>query len=224
MKLLFESWRKFIKEEEASEEEYKKWQDYDVPIGQWHDVPLEDIKKAAQVKGGEITIASELYDLIEKAYAEIGGHFDFAKPSDLPDDYTDWSAIELDGDPQPDALRVAKGKGTGLKMAAAGHDGTKQAIDAYLAKTADLLKGDGYYGEMSKGIAHVMIKYHNVPFVDNHEDVERVLGKTVEWVGAHPEGKYPNYTGWYIRMIGGEHRDMKIMLGRPIGIQGIVDP
>ena len=67
MKLLFESWRKFIKEEEESAEEYKKWQDYDAPMGQWYDIPLEDIKKAAQVKGGEITIASELYDLIEKA-------------------------------------------------------------------------------------------------------------------------------------------------------------
>ena len=226
MQTLFENWRKFIKEqEEEPEKEYKKWQDYNASTGQWLDIPLEDIKKAAQAQGGEITIASELYDLIEKAYAEIGGHFDFTKPSDLPDDYTDWSAVELDGDAEPDALRVAKkGQGTGLKMAAAGHDGTRKAIDAYLARTADLLKSTGYYGEMSKGLAHVMIKYHNVPFVNNKEDVERVLGKTVEWVGAHPEGKYPNYTGWYVRMIGGKHRDMKILLGRPIGVQGVVDP
>ena len=69
-----------------------------------------------------------------------------------------------------------------------------------------------------------MIKYHNVPFVNNQEDVEKVLGKTVEWTGPHPEGKYPGYDGWYIRKIGGEHADMKILVGRPIGIQGVMQP
>ena len=220
MQNLFDNWRKFISEDRGPEEasELTRWEDYDAPKNKWYDVPVEDIELAAQAKGGEVTIASELYDLIDAAYAKIGGHFDFQKPSDLPDDYTDWSAIELDGDPQPDALRVAKKKGHGLKMAAAGHDGSKEAIDAYLLKTAQLLNGTGYYGEMSKGIAHIMIKYHDVPFVNNKEDVEKVLGKSVEWVGEHPSGRYPNHPGWYVRNIGGKHRDMKILLGRPSGV------
>jgi hypothetical protein len=109
-------------------------------------------------------------------------------------------------------------------MTVSGHDGTRSAIDAYVAKTAELLKTNGFYGEMSKGIAHVMITRHGVPFVSSHEDVERVLGKTIQWVGVHPEGKYPGYDGWYIRKISGIHEDMKIMLGRPIGIAGVVQP
>ncbi len=213
MKLLFENWRHFLNE--------KKWEDYGVPKSQWHDIPLEDIKKAAEEQDGEVNIASELHDLINVAYQKIGGHFDFQRPQDLPADYTDWIAVDLDDDPQPDAMRVSKEKGSGQKMSAGGHDGTRSGIDAYIAKTAELLKTDGFYGEMSKGVAHVMITRHGVPFVGSHEDVEEVLGKKIKWIGGHPEGKYPGYDGWYIRKIGGEHQDMKIMLGRPIGIKSV---
>ena len=69
---------------------------------------------------------------------------------------------------------------------------------------------------MSKGIAHLMIKYHQVPHVEDEEKVRRVLGpsKEIEWLGQHPEGRYPNYNGWYVRDISG-HKELKIMLGSP---------
>jgi len=216
MKLLLENWRKFLTE--------KQWADYNIPKGEWFEVPLADIKKQAIDNEGEIQIADELYDLIDAAYSKIGGHFDFQSAGDLPHDATNWLAVDLDDDPHPDALRVSKKKPPGLKMTVSGHDGNRKAIDAYIAKTAELLLQGGYYGEMSKGIAHMMIKYHNVPYVNNQKDVERVLGKTVEWVGAHPEGKYPSHNGWYVRKIGGEHEDMKILLGLPTGIDGVEKP
>ena len=206
MKLLFENWRKFLTE--------KRWIDYNVSKGEWFKIPLEDIEKKAIENGGEIQLADELFALIDNAYAKIGGHHKLQKPEDLPGKYTDWVAVDLDDDPEPDATRFAKGQ----KMAGSGHDGTRAAIDAYLAKTAELLNQEGFYGEMSKGIAHVMIKHHNVPYVPSHEDVEKVLGKTVEWIGEHPEGKYPGYNGWYVRDIAG-NREMKILGGRPIGIK-----
>ena len=211
-----ENWRSYLQE--------KKWSDYEIPKGEWAKLSADDIRKAALDKDGEITIADELYALIDRAYAKIGGHFDFKSSSDVPGKYSDWLAVDLDDDPEPDVVRVSNKKGVGQKMAAAGHDGTKKAIDAYLAKTAELLKTDGFYGEMSKAIAHIMITRHNVPYVSSHEDVERVLGKKVEWVGQHPEGKYPDHSGWYERDIGGKHRDMKIMVGRPNGIQSVVQP
>ena len=211
MKLLFENWRKFLNE--------TKWEDYGISKNEWFNVPLEDIRQAAAERGGEINIADELYSLIDTAYAKIDGHFDFKGPGNLPSDHTDWLAIDIDGDPEPDALRVSKGKSSGQKTTVAGHDGTRKAIDIYLAKTAELLKEEGFYGEMSKAIAHIMITRHNVPFVPSHEDVERVLGKKVDWTGPHPGGKYPGYDGWYEREISGTHLDMKIMLGIPRGIE-----
>ena len=202
----------------------KRWMDYNVPKGEWLDIPLEDIKSKAIENEGEVQIADELFSLINTAYAKIGGHFDFKSAEDLPGSYSDWIAVDLDDDPEPDALRVLNKKGAGQKMVASGHDGTRSAIRAYLAKSAELFHSEGFYGELSKGIAHIMIKHHNVPFVNNQDEVERVLGKTVEWVGEHPEGKYPGYNGWYVRKISGMHEEMKILVGRPIGIRGITQP
>tara|TARA_Y100000310_G_scaffold109018_1_gene107399 strand:- start:10191 stop:10847 length:657 start_codon:yes stop_codon:yes gene_type:complete len=218
MKFSLASWTKFINELRA-----KKWDDYNANIGQWYDVPVEDIRTAAQAAGGQITIASELYDLIATAYSKIGGHTKLRKPSDLPSKYDGWSAIELDGDPEPDALRVATSKGLGSKFVAAGHDGSRPAINAYIKRTADLLKEDGYYGELSKAIAHIMITRHNVPYTASHKDVENVLGKKVKWLGAHPDGKYPGYDGWYVREIAG-NAELKILVGRPRGINSVTQP
>ena len=215
MKLLLENWRKFVNE--------KKWADYDAPKGKWLDVPVEDIAAAASERGGEINLADELYDLINNAYKKIGGHLRFKSASDLPYSYDDWVAVDFDNDPEPDALRVSTTKGPGKKMTAAGHDGSRQAINAYLTKTAELLDQGGYYSEMSKGIAHIMITRHGVPFVSNKEDVQKVLGKEIAWLGGHPEGKYPGYDGWYSRGIGGG-QETKILLGRPSGIKGIIVP
>jgi len=69
---------------------------------------------------------------------------------------------------------------------------------------------------LSGAIGHIMIKYHQVPFVDNEQDVRKVLGKDIEWVGKHPDGKYPGYDGWYNRKIKGKDK-MKILLGMPNG-------
>jgi len=114
-------------------------------------------------------------------------------------------------------VRGAKTKPAGIKMTVGASDGGAEGIKAYKEKTALLLNTEGTYGELSDAIAHVMIKYHNAPFVDNEEDVRKVLGKDIEWIGPHPEGKYPNHPGWYKRKLGGKMH-MKILLGRPKGV------
>jgi len=212
VKKLLTEWRKFVNE--------KKWADYDAPKGKWLDVPVEDIAAAASERGGEINLADELYDLINNAYKKIGGHIRFKSASDLPHSYDDWVAVDFDSDPEPDALRVSATKGPGKKMTTAGHDGSRQAINAYLAKTAELLNQGGYYSEMSKAIAHIMITKYSVPFVNNKEDVQKVLGHEVVWLGEHPEGKYPGYDGWYSRRIGGSE-ETKILLGIPSGVKAV---
>ena len=197
-----------------------KWADYDAPKGQWLDIPIEDIASAARDRGGEINLADELYNLINNAYKKIGGHSNIRSASDLPGKYDDWIAIDIDADPEPDALRVSSNKRSGKKMTVAGHDGSRAAINAYLDKTAELLKTDGYYSEMSKSPAHIMITRYRTPFVDNQEDAQAVLGKQINWLGSHPEGKYPDYTGWYSRTIGGGE-EVKIILGSPSGVKAV---
>jgi hypothetical protein len=209
MKLLLENWRQYLKEE--------VWADYEHPKGQWEDIPDSDLRHDPENRD----ITDELFDLIANAYKGIGGNHQFKQASDIPGsgehhaDY--WSAIDIDGDPEPDALRVGKSKPAGLKLSASGHDGKRVSIDAYKAKTADMLHTPGTYAEMSKGIAHVMLKYHDAPYVDDPEVVQKTLGvsKPINWIGPHPEGKYPGIDGWYTRTIHGHENELKIMLGTP---------
>ena len=189
----------------------KKFSDFEDGPGQWTDLAVADLRNPEN-----IDLSIELYNLIANAYSHMKppGHFDFKTPEDIPSDHDVWAAVNIDDDPEPDALRVGKNKPSGLKLTASGHDGSREGKDAYINKTAEMLLQNGYYAEMSKGIAHLMIKYHSVPHVGEEETVRKVLGKEIEWIGPHPEGKYPGYDGWYIRDISG-HRELKIMLGTP---------
>lgn len=204
MDKLFERWRTFVKE--------KKFSDFNVGKNKWFDIPVGDIKTDPE----NVDITDELFALIQKSYAPIGGHVDFQKPEDLPSNHTHWTAIDVDADPEPDALRVGKKKSGGLKMTAGASDGSPEGKKAYVEKSAELLNIPGNYGELSGAIAHIMITRYNVSFVNNPEDVQKLLGKEIEWVGEHPSGKYPNHPGWYIRTLGKE-KHMKIMMGKPHG-------
>ena len=207
MKLLLENWRKFLNE--------KKWEDFEHPKDQWVDIPTSDIEASRDPIN--IDLSDELYDLIDIAYKPIGGNFDFKNSGDLPGDHDDWGAIDIDDDPEPDALRVSKTKPAGSKMTVAGHDGSKPGKDAYIGRTAELLSQPGHYAEMSKKIADIMIKYYDIRAVTDPQKVQQVLGsdKPITWLGEHPQGKHPGINGWYTRDIGSNKDILKIMLGNP---------
>ena len=198
----------------------KRWTDLEAPIGQIIDLEPEDFESD---EGPEVRdLDDEIFDLIQTAYADVElepGKFGNAKvrsPKDLPAGYTVLRAADLDADPEPDYFRGGKMKGGRFKLGIVGHDGSEAAIQTYLENTAEELLNGGI-AEMSGKIAHIMITRHGVPAVTSKEDVESMLGKSVDWIGRHPEEKYANrygedYEGWYSRNIGGSGH-MKILLG-----------
>lgn len=207
MKSYYDKWRNFLKEE--------KWSDFEHPKDQWVDMSPTDIVNARDPVN--IDLSDELFQLIDNAYRSIGGNYEFKTPADIPGQSDYWIATDIDQDPEPDVVRVGKTKDSGVKLSASGHDGTANAKDAYIAKTAELLKQPGHYAEMSKAIAHIMITRYGAPYVEDPEKVQQVLGadKPIRWIGPHPEGKYEGYNGWYARTIKGHEGEMKIMLGNP---------
>ena len=211
MKKLFENWRKHLDE--------KVFADYEAEKGEWVDVPVGDLTHDPD----NVDLTDEIYALIDIAYAPIGGHFDFNSAADIPSDHDNWLAMDWDEDPEPDVLRVGKSKTGGTKMTAAGHDGQKRSKGYYIGKTVDMLGMSGFYAEMSKRIADIMIG-SGVPYVDNEETVRKVLGpgKPICWLGDHPEGKHPEYKGWYTRDLCGHEAELKIMLGTPT-VSGAVE-
>jgi hypothetical protein len=205
VKRLFENWRSHLEE--------KVFADYEANKGEWVDIPPAEFDHDPE----NIDLTDEIFKLIDAAYSKIGGHFDFQSAKDLPADHDIWTATDLDDDPAPDVVRFGKKKPHGVKLTGSGHDGSRKAKDTYLQKTADMLYEPGHYAEMSKAIAHIMITRYGVPYVSDPEIAQKVLGpsKPIEWLGEHPDGKYPEYNGWYRRSIAGHEGELKIMLGNP---------
>jgi len=208
MSKIHNNWRVFLAE--------KTFQDFsqgekDLWINIAYDELIADKEKYGS---GEDTINKELYDLIDVSYANIGGHVSFRSAEDMPSDYTDWEATDVDADPQPDAVIFGKGN----KYSGGAADGSIEGKKAMLDKTADFLNTSGKYGEFSDALAHIMMTRYNIPSVNDEQVVRDILNKEIEWVGANPNGKYPNHTGWYIRDLGKfgkEDKHMKILLGNP---------
>ena len=201
----------------------KKWSDFNAPKGAIIALSSSDFETEDPDAALVRDLDDEIFDLIQNAYADVElepGVFGNAKvrsPSDLPAGYTVMQAADIDDDPEPDYFRGGKMRGGRYKLGIVGHDGSKAAIDKYLEETARQLKS-GAIAEMSGAIAHIMITRHGVPAVTNKEAVESMLGKTVEWIGRHPNEKSavrygPEYEGWYNRDIGGAAH-MKILLGK----------
>lgn len=175
----------------------------------WVQVPLD-------VLGKNNDVTQDIYDLITKTYAPIGGYVDFSKPEDLPSDFTHWIINDIDKDPDVDAVRFAKPGPGGMKFAGSATDGSGAAKKIMLNKTAKMLKQKGNYGEVSDAIAHVLLTKHDIPVVSDEETVKKLLpGKKIKWVGENPNGKYPGVNGWYERVLTGAGKHLKIMVGKP---------
>lgn len=146
----------------------------------------------------------ELFKLIDNAYAPLGGHPNVTGPDDIKSAGDNYSVIDLDDDPEDDATVTYKNRAGGKKLVAMGHDGTKPARSAAVAKTVDDLSKKGYYIEVSGKILDIL-KSKGVAIVDDEETVRKALkGKDIKWNGD----------GTYDRKLGAKIHT-KVMMGKP---------
>ena len=150
--------------------------------------------------------AIELFNLIDNAYASIGGHPNYKSPADVmgAERDSDYMVIDLDDDPEFDAVKVSKKRAAGNKSVAMGHDGTKPARSAAVNITALLLKQPGHFVEVSGKLKDILIA-KGAPIVTDEKVIRNVLkGKEVEF----------NDDGSYQREIGGKVFT-KMLMGTP---------
>ena len=168
-------------------------------------------------------IQQELFDMVQSIYADIGGHFKIPSAKSL-DRYQYWVVQDLDDDPEPDVLLLAKPDVGGTKMGGAGNDGTQAAAAAYKDKSAELRAGgsigsaSNWWGEVSGKPAYAMIK-RGAPAVEDEAQVAALLaGDDVVFHGAHPDPNAPplfkSVNGWYTKKFG-DKSSTKIILGSP---------
>ena len=150
--------------------------------------------------------AQEVFDLINLAYEPIGGHPNYKSPADVmgAESDADYMVIDLDDDPEFDAVKVSKKRAAGNKSVAMGHDGSKPARSAAVNITALLLKQPGHFVEVSGKLKDIL-KAKGAPIVTDEEIIRNVLrGKEVEF----------NDDGSYQREIGGKVFT-KMLMGTP---------
>jgi len=146
----------------------------------------------------------ELIDLINIAYKPIGGHSNFKKAADIVSGTEIFHAVDLDDDPQPDALNIYKKKSAGMKSVGLGHDGSKPAKSSVINNKVKKLKSRGWYAEVSGKMYDIMAG-KGVKVITDYDIVKAILkGKQIT----------PLKDGWYKRDIGGTTMK-KIMIGFP---------
>lgn len=150
--------------------------------------------------------AEEIFNLIDTAYAPIGGHPNYKSPADVIGDERDaeYMVIDLDDDPEFDAVKMSKNKAAGNKSVGMGHDGSKPARSAAVNISATLLKMPGFYAEISGKLLDIL-SAKGAPIIRDEEIIRKVLkGKEITM----------NDDGSYSREIGGEMHT-KVLMGNP---------
>ena len=123
------------------------------------------VKLPTNLLGQNNDITQNIFDMIDKTYRNIGGYPDFKKPSDLPDNHTDWFAADIDKDPDADITTFGKAKAGNYKLTGAASDGSDAAKKFLINKVGKLMKTSGNYVEASDGLAHVLITRKKYPLL-----------------------------------------------------------
>jgi len=165
-------------------------------------------------------VSDEIYNLIEIAYSEIGGHLKVNSPDDVTKDesWNFWEGVDIHDSPDLDVVIWGKKTKYGVKFSGVGHDGKKDSKRKYLDQRGSDLKNLGFFIEVSGKLAEILMAKYEVPYVEGEENINKILNKQVEYHGDHPVDASLPGKGWYSRKIGGKLMS-KIVLGRPKGIK-----
>jgi hypothetical protein len=146
-------------------------------------------------------LESDIFNLIQTAYSDIGGHPNYKTVSDLAG--SDYNVINLDDDPEIDAVTITKNRSGGIKHVGIGHDGTNSAKRSTLLHTIIQLGKNNNYIEASGRVSDILLKA-KVTQVTNKETIEKALkGKEIQ---MYDDGSYSRYLGGkkYIKMMFGK--------------------
>lgn len=171
------------------------------------DAGFEKNQWANLTKDEQDEFADEIFNLINNAYSDIGGNPNYKSDADVTGEEGDatYMVIDLDDDPDFDAVKVSKSKAAGNKSVAMGHDGSKPAKSAAVNITAIMLKEPGHFIEVSGKLKDILIA-KGVPVITDEETIRKALkGKDITM----------NDDGTYSRSIGGEMHT-KTLMGNPI--------
>ena len=164
----------------------------DIPKNSWKPISSSELKD----------VEKDILDLIQNAYGPIGGHPNYKSVGDLAG--SDYEVIDLDDDPEIDAVTVTKKRAGGTKHVGMGHDGASPSKRAAISQTIRDLSKQGVYIEASGKMADILSKA-NVTQVTDEDTIRKALkGKEIK---MYDDGSYD-------RVLGGK-KYRKLMFGKP---------
>lgn len=133
-------------------------------------------------------IADNLYVLIQNSYGKMGGHVSIPNVAAVfnPKMYY-WEAVDIDDDPDADAVIFGRRSPYGMKISGIGHDGNKKSKSELMHQLAKQLRKKGYWVEASDRVSEILYGA-NVPYLDDQKVVEKLFGQPVRWL--NDKGKY----------------------------------
>ena len=164
----------------------------DIPKNKWKSISQPELKD----------VENDILDLIQNAYGPIGGHPNYKSVGDLAG--SDYEVIDLDDDPDIDAVTVTKKRAGGTKYVGLGHDGTSQGKRGSIGRTIDKLGNSGIYIEASGKMADILSKANVIQVTDEDTIRKALKGKEIK---MYDDGSYD-------RVLGGK-KYRKLMFGKP---------
>lgn len=191
-----------------SEKFYDIVRDVGKDKGDWVDLEKQPVK--SKVKA-DLPTRENLFDLVNSAYINAlkAPHVGITGPEDvLGPEYDYWEAIDIDENPDADAVLFGKTK-FGIKLAGIGHNGEKLSKQVLLRYQVNLLNKDGYWVEASPPISDIM-KAKGAPIFTDKEKIQKLF----------PNSKFTQWfdDGSYTRTIPNEQRSSEkrhYIFGRP---------
>ena len=133
--------------------------------------------------------ADDIIDLINNAYAHIGGNLNLRNANDVKNgEITYWLLKDIDDYPDPEIVLGGKDTPSGKKMTVMGQDGSSPAKKDAILKMIELMKTRGFYAEMDKDLAQKF----GLPPIRDEKRVREVLQRDIEW---HNDGSYSRLVG-----------------------------
>ena len=163
----------------------------EIPKDTWLPLSANDVKD----------LEADILNLIDTAYNPIGGHPNYSEVSDIAG--SDYEVIDLDDDPDIDAVTVTKKRSGGAKHVGMGHDGTSPAKRAALGHTITQLRKNSNYIEASGKVSDILTKAGVIQVTDKDTIEKALKGKEIK---MYDDGSYSRYLGGkkYIKMMFGK--------------------
>ena len=163
----------------------------EIPKDTWLPLSAKDVKD----------LEADILNLIDTAYNPIGGHPNYSEVSDIAG--SDYEIIDLDDDPDIDAVTITKKRSGGTKHVGLGHDNSRPAKRSTIGRTIDKLKLSGNYIEASGKMADILKNAGVIQVTDEDTITKALKGKEIK---MYDDGSYSRYLGGkkYIKMMFGK--------------------